>query len=66
MSMNRSIQVKVLDTVLNEETVFLGNKEACTPTTTCEGKEFLNVGLSTLVRYKKLKKLIKDRYLVSN
>lgn len=57
MSMNRSIQVKVLDTVLNEETVFLGNKEAA---------EFLNVGLSTLVRYKKLKKLIKDRYLVSN
>lgn len=57
MSMNRSIQVKVLDTVLNEEIVFLGNKEAA---------EFLNVGLSTLVRYKKLNKLIKDRYLVSN
>lgn len=57
MSMNRSIQVKVIDTVLNEETVFLGNKEAA---------EFLNVGLSTLVRYKKLNKLIKERYLVSN
>jgi group I intron endonuclease len=57
MSMNRSIQVKVLDTVLNEETIFLGNKEAA---------EFLNVGLSTLVRYKKFNKLIKERYLVSN
>lgn len=57
MSINRSIQVKVLDTVLNEEMVFLGNKEAA---------EFLNVGLSTLVRYKKLNKLIKERYLVSN
>jgi hypothetical protein len=53
MSMNRSIQVKVL----NGETVFLGNKEAA---------EFLNVGLSTLVRYKNLNKLIKVRYLVSN
>jgi hypothetical protein len=57
MSINRSIQVKVLNTVLNKETVFLGNKEAA---------EFLNVGLSTLVRYKKLNKLIKERYLVSN
>jgi len=57
MSINRSIQVKVLDTVLNKEMVFLGNKEAA---------EFLNVGLSTLVRYKKLNKLIKERYLVSN
>ena len=57
MSINRSIQVKVLDTVLNKETVFWGNKEAA---------EFLNVGLSTLVRYKKLKKLIKERYLVFN
>lgn len=57
MSINRSIEVKVLDTVLNKETVFLGNKEAA---------EFLNVGLSTLVRYKKLNKLINERYLVSN
>jgi len=28
MSINRSTQVKVLDTVLNKEIVFLGNKEA--------------------------------------
>jgi hypothetical protein len=31
-----------------------------------EAAEFLNVGLSTLVRYKKLNKLIKERYLVYN
>jgi hypothetical protein len=42
---------------VNKEIVFLGNKEAV---------EFLNVGLSTLVRYKKLNKLIKERYLVYN
>ena len=57
MSINRSTQVKVKDIVVNKEIVFLGNKEAA---------EFLNVGLSTLVRYKKLNKLIKERYLVYN
>lgn len=52
---NRSIQIKGLDTILNKETVFLGKPH--------------NVGLSTLVRYKKFKKLElvpKNKYLVSN
>lgn len=53
--MRSTTQVKVQDVVVNKETVFLGNKEAA---------EFLNVGLSTSVRYKKLNKLIKERYLV--
>ena len=56
-----SIKLSILVRVLNVETgcsnTFLGNKEAA---------KYLNIGTSTLRRYKKLNKLIKDKYLISN
>ena len=57
MSLKNSREVKVIDTIKGSYSLFLGNKQAAI---------YLNIGISTLCRYKKNKKLINNRFLVSN
>lgn len=57
ISLKLSILVKVLNVETGCHNTFLGNKEAA---------KYLNIGISTLRRYKKLNKLIKGKYLISN
>lgn len=56
ISFKKCVLVQVLDTELNTSKVFRGYKEVAS---------YLNIGLSTLRRYKKFNKLIKNKYLVS-
>jgi hypothetical protein len=57
VSLKNSIKVKVIDTLINNEKIFIGNKEVC---------KYLRIGKSTLNKYKKSKLLINKRYLVVN
>lgn len=54
---NNSIKIKIEDIELGINKLFIGNKQAA---------EYLNIGTSTLRRYKKLNKIIKGRNLISN
>lgn len=57
ISFNRSISIKVIDTFKNIVFIFKGNKEVM---------KYLNISRSSLINYKKSKKLIHKRYLVEN
>jgi hypothetical protein len=57
ISVNNSILVKVEDSKTNACKIFLGNNKAA---------EYLNIGVSTLRRYKQSNKLVKGRYFISN
>jgi len=57
ISNNKLTLIKIYDFELNKLKIFKGSKEAA---------GFLTIGLSTLRRYKKLGKLIGNRYLVLN
>lgn len=53
ISVNNCIKIKVEDIELRINRLFIGNKQAA---------EYLNIGTSTLRRYKKLQKILKGRY----
>lgn len=57
IKVKNSITIKIKDLKLGTEVFILGNKQAA---------KYLNIGISTLRRYKKLNKLVNNRYLVSN
>lgn len=57
IKIKNSITIKITDLELNVDKIFLGNKQAA---------DYLSIGTSTLRRYKKLNKLLKNRYLISN
>lgn len=57
ISVNKSTLIKVTDIVTGFDKIFVGNLQAA---------KYLNIGESTLRRYKKLKKHLNGRYLISN
>ena len=57
ISIKRSIFVKVTNIETGVERTFIGNRLAA---------KYLNIGESTLRRYKKLGKLVSNKYLISN
>lgn len=57
ISISKSKSIKVIDVQMNYSKIFLGNKAAA---------NYLNISLSTLNRYKFSKKLLKNKYLISN
>ncbi len=57
LSKENYVKIKIKDLELGIENIFVGNKKAA---------EYLNISRSTLYRYRKCHKLIKDRYLISD
>jgi hypothetical protein len=57
ISVTKCLTVKVTDIETDTYKTFRGNAQAA---------KYLNVGESTLRRYKKLGKLLKGKYLISN
>jgi hypothetical protein len=57
ISVTKSIFIKVQNIEQGTFKIFTGNKQVA---------NYLGIGLSTLTKYKKLNKLINNKYLVSN
>lgn len=57
ISISKSLPVKVINVEENSYKIFLGNKEV---------QEYLNIPRSSLIRAKKLKCLVKKKYLIVN